>query len=471
MCLLPGATEVCGNSVDEDCNGIADNGCFLSAAGENPSNAISATTSLWPNCSSISGTLVGASSSSAAQSICLTGEDKWYQFVATTEAASIAVNSSSNDIVVELQTASGTLIATENSFSGLGGEIMTISGLTAGQLYKLGIRNYNSAAGIGTFSVCVRMLKRGGCDYGAGPYSLCQYFKATWAGASGTSYRYTFTGLTGPAAGNVYTRTQSTDICVLSNVTPTLPYGSTYNLLVTNIFTVNNAAGDPVVVEVPALAPCTVHTIAEPSTALRTADQCTYGPKFRGSIVAAAPWVCGVNNWRWKFTEVNPTTYATVGIPFEVNRAAASNYLNLGTVTQLQYGKTYAVQSAPVLSYTATNYNWGPVTYLCIVGTAGVTQDPGTLPNQRLVENDAPNMLVYPNPNDGNFVLNLSGIQTSHAEIRIHDAMGRQVFRKSVAIDGTFTSNVNLADLSNGLYMVEVVYNGQTMTQRVMIQK
>jgi|GEM_PF-5107233 len=67
----PGASEVCGNNVDEDCNGIADNGCFVSGIGENPSNAVSCTTSLWPNCSSISGTLVGAASSSAAQTLCL----------------------------------------------------------------------------------------------------------------------------------------------------------------------------------------------------------------------------------------------------------------------------------------------------------------------------------------------------------------------------------------------------------------
>jgi hypothetical protein len=467
----PGASEVCGNNVDEDCNGIADNGCFVSGIGENPSNAISCTTSMWPNCSSVSGTLTGAASSSSAQTLCLTGEDKWYQFVATTEAASIVVNSTSNDIVVELQTAAGALVGAENSVLGLGGEILTVSGLTAGQLYKLGIRNYNSANGIGQFSVCVRMLKRGGCDYGAGPYSLCNYFKATWAGASGTSYRYTFTGLTGPAAGNVYTRTQSTDICVLSNVTPTLPYGSTYNLLITNIYTVNNAAGVPVVVEVPALSPCTLATIAEPITALRVADQCSTTPKFRGAIVQSAPWICGITNWRWRFTEVNAVTYATVGIPFEVNRGAASNYLNLGTVAQLQYGKTYAVQTAPLFSYTGSNYNWGPISYMCIVGSAGMIENPSEQPNQRLVETDQPNLLVYPNPTEGNFVLNISGISTNQAEIRIYDALGRQMYNNRVSVEGMYVANVNLSDVSNGLYMVEVIYNGKSLTQRIMIQK
>jgi len=191
------------------------------------------------------------SPSANAQTVCLTGEDKWYQFVATTEGVSILVNSTQNDILIELQTAAGTLVAQENAVAGLGTEILNFYGLTAGQVYKVGIRNYDSSLGIGTFSACVRMLKRGGCDYGPGPYSLCQYFKAAWAG-SGSQYRFTFTGTSGVANGNVYTKTQATDICVLSTVTPTLPYGSSYNVLITNIYTLQDGAGNNEVLEVPA---------------------------------------------------------------------------------------------------------------------------------------------------------------------------------------------------------------------------
>ncbi|MDP4818286.1 MAG: HYR domain-containing protein, partial [Flavobacteriales bacterium] len=77
----PGAIEICGNAIDDNCSGTPEEGC--TNPGENPSNATSMSTSIWPNCNAVNGTLVNATVSGAAQTVCLTGEDKWHQFVAT----------------------------------------------------------------------------------------------------------------------------------------------------------------------------------------------------------------------------------------------------------------------------------------------------------------------------------------------------------------------------------------------------
>jgi hypothetical protein len=468
----PGEIEICGNAIDDNCSGLAEEGCLN--PGENPNNATSMSTSIWPNCNAVNGTLVNATASGSAQTICLTGEDKWHQFVATSEGVSIVVNSSAADIVIELQTAAGVLVAQENAVAGLGGEILNHYGLTAGQVYKVGVRNYNSALGTGTYSICAKMLKRGGCDFGPGPYSLCQYFKATWAGAAGTSYTFTYTGLTGPAAGNVYTRTQNSDICVLSNVAPTLPYGSTYSVLITNTYTLNNGAGVAETISVPGLAPCAMSTVAEPSTALRNADRCTTGPKFRGAVVASLPWVCGATNWRWEFTELDAQGNA-VGLPIIKMRGAASNYLNLGTVLQLQYGKTYSVRTAPILSYTGSNYNWGSTFCLTIVGSAGMVADGSQANNQtvRVETANEVNMSLYPNPTHGTDVnINLSGVDSDNVQIRVVDAMGRQVWSNRYSVNGVLNTNITFErPLANGLYMVEAIFNGEVQTQRMMVQK
>jgi hypothetical protein len=386
---------------------------------------------------------------------------------------SIQVLSTANDILLELQNANGTLVATENAVAGLGGEILNFSGLTAGQIYKVGVRNYNSALGIGAYSICIKMLKRGGCDYGSGPYTLCQYFKAAFAGA-GAVYTFTFTGVSGPATGNVYTRTQTSDICVLSNVSPALPYGSTYNVLITSTYNLLDGAGNSEIISVPALSSCTMITAAQPVTALRTTDQCSAGPRFRGAVVAALPWVCGATNWRWEFTELN-TAGQPVGLPISVNRGAASNYINLGTVSALQHGKTYAVRTAPILPYTGANYQWGPTFNMCIIGSAGMVvenNNASSADTKSEIANEV-NMSLYPNPTHGTDVnINLSGITSDNVQIRVVDAMGRQVWSNRYAIDGILNTNITFEQpLANGLYFVEAIFNGEVQTQRLMVQK
>jgi hypothetical protein len=473
--INPGAVEVCLNSIDDDCDGIVNDGCLPDQLlGESPATAQYVWTNFFPTCVTQSHTLSGSVASLSSQTICLTGEDKWHYFTATSEAASIQVSSSANDILLELQNANGTLVATENAVAGLGGEILNFSGLTAGQVYKVGVRNYNSALGIGAYTICVKMLKRGGCDYGPGPYNLCQYFKATFAG-TGAVYTFTFTGLSGAATGNVYTRTQSSDICVLSNVTPSLPFGCNYSVLITSTYNLLDGAGNTEIIAVPALAPCSMTTVTQPITSLRTSDQCVNGTRFRGSVVASLPWVCGVTNWRWEFTEVNPITLTTVGLPIAVNRGAASNFINLGTVSALQNGKTYAVRTAPILPNTGTNYQWGPTYYMCIIGSAGMVVENNNTPTadtKSEIANEA-NMSVYPNPTHGTDVnINLSGVISENVQIRVVDAMGRQVWSNRYSVNGILNTNITFEQpLANGLYFVEAIFNGEVQTQRLMVQK
>jgi hypothetical protein len=475
MAINTAATESCLNSIDDNCNGTVNENCGSDyGAGESPATAQYVWTNFFPSCVTQSHTLAGSSPSSASQSICLTGEDKWHYFTATSEAVSIVVASSANNILLELQSNTGVLLATENAVSGLGGEILNFSGLTAGQIYKVGVRNYNSDLGIGAYTICVKMLKRGGCDYGPGPYTLCQYFKASYAG-TGAVYTFTFTGTSGSATGNVYTRTQSSDICVLSNVSPSLPYGSTYNVLITSTYTLLDGAGNQEVIAVPGLSPCTMSTVTQPATSLRTSDQCANGTRFRGSVVASLPWVCGVTNWRWEFTEVNPLTYATVGLPIALNRGAASNYINLGTVAALQNGKTYAVRTAPILASTGSDYQWGTIKYMCIIGSAGMVVENNNTPaadTKSEIANEA-NMSLYPNPTHGTDVnINLSGVTSDNVQIRVVDAMGRQVWSNRYVVNQVLNTNITFEQpLANGLYFVEAIYNGELQTQRLMVQK
>jgi hypothetical protein len=187
------------------------------------------------------------------------------------------------------------------------------------------------------------------------------------------------------------------------------------------------------------------------------------------------PWVCGANNWRWRFTEVNPLTMQTVGLPIELNRGAASNYLSLGSVTQLQNGKTYAVETAPMFSYTETNYNWGPVQYMCIIGAVqGALQDAEQGVAQGSTKDVAQDAMQGPSEvnamvyvTEGNHVnIQLTNTASNTAKrADIYDVTGKLV--KSVRlVEGM--NQVTLTE-TEGIYLVRTVVGNQAETTRVFV--
>jgi hypothetical protein len=262
-------------------------------------------------------------------------------------------------------------------------------------------------------------------------------------------------------------------------VTPSLHAGCNYNVLVTAIYTIPNGAGSNEVFEMPAAAPTMITISPAANVVLRTTDQISNGPRYRGSIVASLPWVCGVTNWRWRFTEVNPLTLQTVGLPIEQNRGAASNYINLTTVTALQYGKTYAVQTAPIFSYTGSNYQWGSVTYMAIIGSAGMVLDASQDAVQDSEKDALQNVVqelelsVYPNPTHGDaLTMSLSGINSDNVQVKVYDALGRKIESKRYVVDGTLQTTLNFAnELSNGLYILEVITGDLTRSVRFMVEQ
>jgi hypothetical protein len=151
-----------------------------------------------------------------------------------------------------------------------------------------------------------------------------------------------------------------------------------------------------------------------------------------------------------------------VGLPIELNRGSASNYLNLGTVSQLQNGKTYAVQTAPMFSYTGTNYNWGPTQYMCIVGVAGMTlegadaaqgAEQGSTKDALQDASQENDVLLYTTTGQQIKVwTNIDNAELNNATVRIYNSTGSLVYTQRMS------NNEMIIDLDTaaGLYIVEV---------------
>jgi hypothetical protein len=83
------------------------------------------------------------------------------------------------------------------------------------------------------------------------------------------------------------------------------------------------------------------------------------------------------------------------------------------------------------------------------------------------VSNNAYNLSLYPNPaNNGNIIISYELNKNSFIQFKILDYSGREVMilndeKKSI---GTYTEQVNIDDLANGVYLFKANINGECKT-------
>jgi hypothetical protein len=64
---------------------------------------------------------------------------------------------------------------------------------------------------------------------------------------------------------------------------------------------------------------------------------------------------------------------------------------------------------------------------------------------------------LYPNPNQGQFVLRSQSLPGGKYDLTIFDVRGKPVYtEKAIIIENDFLHSLNLGNLSNGVYMVQI---------------
>ena len=80
------------------------------------------------------------------------------------------------------------------------------------------------------------------------------------------------------------------------------------------------------------------------------------------------------------------------------------------------------------------------------------------------IENEILDMMIYPNPVDGNYVTILSPVQ-GLKEIEVYSVTGRKVM--STSING---STLDISSLNTGFYLVKVIINGQNKVSKLVVR-
>ena len=82
------------------------------------------------------------------------------------------------------------------------------------------------------------------------------------------------------------------------------------------------------------------------------------------------------------------------------------------------------------------------------------------------------NVKIYPNPNSGDFILELDLKKSGNCQIKITNMLGQKVYEESKFVS---TSNnkipIQLLDVANGAYNVSLIIDNENYTKQIIITK
>ena len=78
---------------------------------------------------------------------------------------------------------------------------------------------------------------------------------------------------------------------------------------------------------------------------------------------------------------------------------------------------------------------------------------------------------IYPNPNNGKFVLEISSLQDQRVSLDILAVDGKKVYEKNYGkIQGQTTEQIDLSNMPSGIYLVKLMMGDEINTQKLIIR-
>jgi len=79
---------------------------------------------------------------------------------------------------------------------------------------------------------------------------------------------------------------------------------------------------------------------------------------------------------------------------------------------------------------------------------------------------------VYPNPNNGNFTIEINSKTPEIISIKVFDLLGTMVYENNNIVNSSnYTNTIDLSFLSNGIYYLKVQGDYKNITKKIIIKK
>jgi len=155
----------------------------------------------------------------------------------------------------------------------------------------------------------------------------------------------------------------------------------------------------------------------------------------------------------------------------------------LGSDTSICNGCTILLDAGT--GFTSYNWSTGENTQTIIVDSAGtysvqVTDVNGCMNADTIVVNvstgiDAFNKTtlinIYPNPNTGEFIIEIELYKRQDLEILISNNLGQVIFEKDLKqMKGTYSQKIGINNYSKGIYHVQVITNESSVYKKLIIE-
>ncbi len=152
----------------------------------------------------------------------------------------------------------------------------------------------------------------------------------------------------------------------------------------------------------------------------------------------AAPYaLAGDNNGSYKIWNVTPGSYTLQAIPYS------------------QSGGTGTAGTSLTVSFS-------------VISSSAKTSEP--MAHTVGEENVFTDFMIYPNPNSGQFTVEMNCCGSGNLAVKIFNQLGQQVYRTdSKLIDDYFKQNINLSEHAPGIYLIQIESKTSLVSRKVVV--